>query len=276
MDIRTVKKLLKKYGIRPSKRMGQNFLVDKTVSKKIIRASNLSKGDTVVEIGPGIGNLTLELAEKANTVISIEKDKEMARALREILKMNNIYNVRVIEKDALKINLSLYIKKPYKVVANIPYYITSPLIRKFLEASRKPKEILLMVQKEVAERICAKPPKMNLLAVSVQAYSNPKILFSVSKKSFWPQPKVGSALIELTPKENGLQEVSRKNFFEVVKAGFSQPRKKLINNLSKKMKLDKQNVRKWLLENGVGEHERAQNLTLNNWQKLAKNYKIQH
>ena len=219
----TVKELLRKHNIRPSKRLGQNFLIDKDVLKKIIEAAELpasppaspnrgeSQGwkpdDIVLEIGPGLGILTLELAKRVKQVIAIEKDRTLCQILENILKSKGINNVKVINKDVLKIASSMLVSrglKNYKVVANLPYYITSPVIRKFLECNetrqRYMRYMVLMVQKEVAQRIVARPPKMNLLAVAVQFYAQPKIIDYVSKNSFWPQPKVDSAIIKIIPK----------------------------------------------------------------------------
>jgi 16S rRNA (adenine1518-N6/adenine1519-N6)-dimethyltransferase len=164
-------------------------------------------------------------------------------------------------------------------VANLPFYLTAPVIRKFLESDCQPKEMILMVQKEVGQRICAKPPDMNLLAVSVQFYAEPKIISYISKKSFWPQPKVDSAIIKITPL--GLSEIStivrlldRDLFFRIVKAGFSQPRKQILNNLSKKLKLNKEEVKSWLLKNNIQPGQRAETLTIKDWINLTKSLKI--
>jgi len=274
MNLRTVKKLLRKYDIYPSKRLGQTFLINEGVFQKIIKAANLSKNDVVLEIGPGIGNLTLELARKVKKVVAIEKDKKMCEALKEILINLDIKNVEIINQDVLKTDPEIYTLKPYKIVANLPYYITSPIIRKFLEMKKQPKEMILMVQKEVAKRICAKPPKMSILAVSVQFYAKPKIISFVSKKSFWPQPKVDSAIIKITPGRSVYAiDVNPLLFFKIVKAGFSHPRKQLINNLSKKLKVEKEKVRNWLLENRIQPNQRAETLTLKDWINLTNNYK---
>lgn len=157
----------------------------------------------------------------------------------------------------------------FKVVANLPYYIVSPTIRKFLENTGvQPLQMILMAQKEVAQRICAKPPDMNLLAVSVQFYAEPKIIAYVSKKAFWPSPKVDSAIIKIVPKlqRSDLCQL----FFRIVKAGFSQPRKQLINNLSKGLKIDKEKVKNWLLKNGIQPTQRAETLSLDDWLRLVK------
>jgi len=277
MRLREVKNLLKRYNIRPSKRLGQNFLIDERVLRKIIEAAELSKNDTVLEIGPGIGNLTLELAKRVKRVIAVEKDLKMIEILNGVLKRRNVKNVKILKGNILKMNLPKlqtavsFLGRKYKLVANIPYYLTSRLIRKFLEMENKPKLIVLMVQKEVAERICANPPNMSLLAVSVQFYSGPKIISFVSKNSFWPQPKVDSAIIRLKVKGERLK-INANLFFKIVRAGFSQPRKQLINNLSKKLGIDKIKVREWLLKNNIQPSQRAETLTIEDWLKLTENF----
>jgi len=229
--------ILKQYNIKPSKRLGQNFLIHKRVLKKIINAAKLKSDDTVLEIGPGLGILTIELAKRVKKVIAIEKDKRMCEILKQMLDVRDVRNVRIIKKDILKIpNYELPITD-YKLIANLPYYITSPVIRKFLEinppAGGKPQLMILMVQKEVAQRIIAQPPHMNLLAIAVQFYAKPEIISCVSKKSFWPIPKVDSAIIKIFPRESALLSASiRDKFFELVKTGFSSKRKMLLKTAS--------------------------------------------
>jgi 16S rRNA (adenine1518-N6/adenine1519-N6)-dimethyltransferase len=262
------KEILKKYRIFPSKRLGQSFLIDKKVLKKIVEAAELSKNDIVLEVGPGIGNLTKELAKRAKKIIAVEKDKRMVEILEETLE--DFKNVKIVRADILKFPIHQLQTTDYKLVANIPYYLTSYLIRKFLELKNKPKLIVLMVQKEVAQRICAKPPKMNLLAVSVQFYAKPKIISFVSKNCFWPRPKVDSAIIKIKPLVNAEKRlIDADLFFRIVRAGFSQPRKQLINNLSKKLKKDKKIVRDWLLKCNIPPNKRAQALSIEDWKKLA-------
>jgi len=265
-----IKDLLKKYNLKPSKKFGQHFLIDKNILKKIVKVANLKKEDIVLEIGSGIGNLTQELAKRVKKVVAIEKDLKMIEILKETLR--DFKNVEIIQGDVLKLDPKSYTLKPYKIVANLPYYIVSPVIRKFLETKNPPKEMILMVQKEVAQRICTKPPKMNLLAVSVQFYSKPEILFYVPKNSFWPQPKVDGAIIKIVPKRKSRRTVLRKLFFKIVKAGFSQPRKQIVNNLSKMLKLDKEETKKWLLRNRVGPNQRAETLSIEDWLNLTKTY----
>ncbi|MDP3882777.1 MAG: 16S rRNA (adenine(1518)-N(6)/adenine(1519)-N(6))-dimethyltransferase RsmA, partial [Candidatus Staskawiczbacteria bacterium] len=223
-----IKELLTKHNSKPNKLLGQNFLIDKNVLSKIVVASGLKKSDTVIEVGPGIGTLTKELAQNAGKVIAIEKDRNMFPILKETL--SDYKNIEIVQGDILKIQVSEFIRNSkseiqnYKVVANIPYYLTSPLIRKLLESGTQPSEIILMIQKEVAQRICAKPPNMSLLAVSVQFYAEPKIMSYVSKNCFWPAPKVDSAIIKIIPKTPGVDGetpgVGAELFFKIAKAGF--------------------------------------------------------
>ena len=250
-------------------------MIDKRVIKKIIKGAQLQAKDIVLEIGPGIGTLTQEIAEKTKLVIAIEKDPKMVRILEEILKMEKYRNVKIIQDDILKINLKSYNLnlKSYRVVANLPFYLTAPLIRKFLETEFPPELMVLVVQKEVAQRICARPPKMNILAVSVQFYAKAEIISYISKKSFWPQPKVDSAIIKIIPTKRG--KVIRGSgkvdlFFRIVKAGFSQPRKQLANNLSKKLELNKEEIKSWLLKNNIQPNRRAETLTIKDWLNLTK------
>ena len=250
--------ILKKYNIKPNKKLGQNFLVDKSVLKKIIQTSELSSKDVVLEIGPGLGVLTQELAKRVKKVIAVEKDRTLSRLLKDILKAEGVSNVKVINKDVLQISNSQFLISNYKLIANLPYYITSPVIRKFLETDNPPQLMVLMVQKEVAQRIVAKPPKMNRLAVAVQFYGKPKIISYVSKKSFWPIPEVDSAIIKIIPQP--IPKIDTKKFFELVKAGFSTKRKMLKNNL----KIKESTLKKL----GINPKARAENLTIKDWLKI--------
>jgi len=287
-----LKKLLKTFGVRPSKRLAQRFLVDRGTIKKIIQAAEINLNDTVLEIGPGPGALTKELVKKSKKVIAVEKDPRMCQILGKELK--DFKNVKIIRGDILNLlnpkseirnpkqipNSKFQIPKNYKVVANLPFYITAPVIRKFLESKTPPKEMILVVQKEIARRICPRPPKlkerrrgkspnMNLLAVSVQFYAKPEIISYISKKSFWPVPKVDSAIIKITP-INTNQNTNQHKFFKVVKAGFLHPRKQLINNFSEGLKIKKEKIEKWLLENRVRPEQRAESLSINDWLNLTK------
>jgi len=293
-----LKTILKKYDLKPNKLLGQNFLIDRAVLEKIIGAADLSKKDTVLEVGPGLGILTEELAKRAGEVIAVEKDKRLVSFLQK--RFDRVKNIDILQGDAMKFNSpqpplklrggegELY---HYKLVANIPYYLTSHLIRKFLEAKNPPREMILMVQKEVAQRICANPPEMSLLAVSVQFYAEPKIMSFVSKKSFWPRPKVDSAIIKITPRnlpplqrgiEGDLKTITKilpnpplpkegtEHFFRIVHAGFSHPRKQLINNLNSDLKIDRAKIAAALKKIGLASEQRAETLSVNDWKKLTE------
>lgn len=277
---KVIKKLLGRFRIKPLKRFGQNFLIDPRIIKKIIKAAELSPQDLILEIGPGVGTLTQQLALKAKKVIAVEKDPKMVEILKQTL--SDFKNVKIIQEDILKFkpkNEKLQIRN-YKIVANLPYFLVSPVIRQFLETIEdRPLYLILMVQKEQAQRICAQPPEMNLLAIFVQFYASPKIISFVSKKSFWPQPKVDGAIIKITPngKKNAMTELlpsERELFFKIVRAGFSHPRKQLINNLSKKLKIEREKIKNWLLKNNIQPSQRAETLDLKDWIKLTKNFKM--
>src|SRR3989344_1261404 len=264
-----VKNLLHKYNAYPSKGMGQNFLINKKTLQTIIKAANLHPQDTVLEVGPGIGILTQELAQQVKQITAIEKDRNMVEILKETMK--DYPNVEVLNQDILAFldsQNSFQKSGSYKVVANIPYYLTSPLIRKLLESPHQPQEIILMVQKEVAQRITAAPPNMNLLAVSVQYYATPKIIAYVSKECFWPKPKIDSAIIRITPIQQS-KDISYEKFFRIVRAGFSQPRKQLGNNFSQKLKMNREEVEVWLSKNNINPKQRAETLTIKDWEGLT-------
>jgi len=275
-----MKNLFKKYHLKPNKRLGQNFLISQKVLRRIIQTAELSKKDIVLEIGPGLGALTQELAQRAKKVIAVEKDKRMVEILKNTLKDRQ--NIEIIHGDILDIirdspsdtvldsrtvseGLSL------KIVANIPYYLTSPLIRLFLELKTPPQEMILLIQKEVAQRICAKPPKMSLLAVAVQFYSQPKIISYVSKKSFWPQPKVDSAIIKIGQIKKP-KNINQEKFFRIVKAGFASPRKQLANNLSQKLNLAQREIKKALTQCHLDIQVRAENLSVEDWLELFHHF----
>ena len=264
--------LLKKHSLRPSKGLGQNFLINRGVIKKIIETSEIKPEDIILEIGPGLGTLTVELAKKAKKIIAVEKDPKMVDILKETLE--SFSNVEIIQEDILSsaLNISMRAISGYKMVANLPYYIVAPVIKKFLEEKNLPEKMILMVQKEVGQRICAKPPKMSLLTVSVQFYAKADLIFHVSKKSFWPEPKVDSAVIKIVPHPFSAKNSRhfRERFFKIVKAGFSQPRKQLLNNLSKGLKLNKEKIKSWLLKNKINPGQRAETLSVKDWLKLTQ------
>ena len=220
--------------MKPIKGLGQNFLKDNRAIKRVIDGADLSEKDIVLEIGPGKGALTKELLKKAKKVIAIEKDRNLVKILRE--KFESSDNLEIIEKDILNYELGI-MNYEYKIVANLPFYITGAIIRMFLEADNPPKQLTLIIQKEVAQRICDKK-KSSILSLSVLFYANPKIISYISKRSFSPAPKVDSAIIQITPIKNKYK-ADPKKFFKIVKAGFSHPRKQLANNLSTELNIDK-------------------------------------
>jgi len=275
---RNIKNLFKKYKIRASKGLGQNFLIDKKAVKKFIESAYLKPNDVILEIGPGLGVLTQELAEKVKKVMAVEKDPKMTRILlNDELRIIKTKNVEIIQGDILKIlNSKFKIDNSYKVVANLPFYLTAPVIRKFLESNHQPREIILIVQKEVGQRICAQPPDMNLLAVAVQIYAKPKIVSYISRQSFWPKPKVDSAIIRIAPliKAHKKLKINVNLFFKIVRAGFSQPRKQLLNNLSKTLELNKEKTKSWLLKNKIQPSQRAESLEVRDWINLTKSFTL--
>jgi len=271
-----VKKLLKNKGIKPKKQLGQNFLIEKNIVEKIITAADVKGNDIVLEVGAGIGVLTQSLAKKAKKVIAVEKDKNLVELLKNRLK--GFKNIGIISGDILKINIEKLIgKEKYILVANIPYYITAPFIDKFLKSSLKPKTMVLMLQKEVAQRICSDPPKMNRLAVLAQFYASPEIIQIISKNSFWPKPKIDSAVLKLKIKKDRQQLKSKlfeEKFFKVVKIGFSHPRKQIINNLKNGFNLSFEQTINVLKLAKVPAKKRAENLSLKDWTKITLNFKL--
>lgn len=259
--------------LRPSRELGQNFLVDPGALQEIVGAASLSASDTVVEVGPGLGVLTHELVKQAGRVIAIELDKRLAARLGDEFQANA--NLTVVQSDVLRVNLGeLLADTPYKVVANLPYQITSAIIRHFLEVTPAPDVLVIMVQLEVAQRIVAKPPDMSVLAHSVQFYAEPSIVTRVPGASFVPAPKVDSAVLRLVRRPAPLVQVDDVNaFFRTIKAGFLQARKKLSNALpsglaSMGVKIDKEAVGQVLLAAGVDPARRAETLTTHEWARV--------
>jgi 16S rRNA (adenine1518-N6/adenine1519-N6)-dimethyltransferase len=254
--------------------LGQNFLIDGGILKKITAAAELTPADTVIEVGPGLGVLTETLVEQAGKVIAIELDSNLA----DILKAHYIDSnkITVINDDVLKINPADILGKQtdYKVVANLPYYITSAVIRHFLEASIKPGILVLMVQKEVAKQITAEPGQMSLLSVSVQLYGKPTIVSKVSSHCFYPAPKVDSAIlkIEVFPQQK-VQNDDITGFFDIVRAGFSANRKQLPNSLANGLKVPKNDILPLLEKAGIDPQRRAETLTIDEWGVLYEVFK---
>ncbi len=224
--------ILKRFGIRMSKKLGQNFLIDEHVVNSIVKAADISQNDAVLEIGPGIGTLTQGLAEAGADVTAVEIDRRLIEVLAKTLE--GYENIRVVHGDILRIDIGKEVAAPkYKVVANLPYYITTPIIMGLLEAHMPVELLVTMVQKEVAQRMVAVPGTKDYgsLSVAVQYYTKPEIMFVVPPASFIPPPAVDSAVIRCTVREKPPVEVNEKIFFRVVKAAFAQRRKTLSNTL---------------------------------------------
>ena len=266
------KSQLHRLGTRAKKGLGQHFLVDRGVLEKIISAAELEPSDTVIEVGPGLGVLTGELVKKAANVIAIEADSKLASSLQKTF--SKIPQLTVLNADVLEIDPGeIFAKKrqSYKIVANLPYYIAAPILRHFLEASLKPSLMVVMVQKEVGQSIVAAPGDMSILGISVQLYGKPTIVDYVPAQSFYPQPKVDSAIvrIEVYPKP-AIEVESIAGFFEIVKAGFSAPRKQIRNSLALGLQLDSAAVVELLQQVGLAPQRRPETLSLEEWAKLHR------
>ncbi|MBI2064937.1 MAG: ribosomal RNA small subunit methyltransferase A [Candidatus Yanofskybacteria bacterium] len=262
--------------VNAKKSLGQNFLVNPHILDKIISAAEVTKNDTILEIGPGTGNLTKKLAEKADRVIAVEKDHRLIKTLEETFRTSS--NVEIVEGDILKLEIEKLFENcklktencHFKVVANIPYYITSRFLRILLEEWPKPELVVLTVQKEVAMRIIAKPPHMNLLALSVQFYAKPEVIGNISKNNFRPIPKIDSAIIRLQPKSI----IRDPQLFNLIRAGFSEKRKQLAGTLPKKLKVTKEKILEAVKKTQINEKIRAENLSLVQWIELKKHLDI--
>jgi len=241
---------------KPKKSLGQNFLKSQKALKDIVSAGKISTDETVLEIGPGKGALTKELIEAGAKVIVIEKDNRLIEELKE-----KFPNIQIIHGDALEFNPD-DIKGDYKLIANIPYYITGEIIEKFLSTDHQPKTIVLMVQKEVAKRIVSSDKKESILSIAVKAYGTPKYIGAVSKRYFSPAPKVDSAIIaiENISKEN-FKDTTEEHFFNVIKTGFAHKRKKVLSNLKEKFNVTKIDV---------PINTRAEELGIDKWLEIAR------
>lgn len=276
-DIGTIKDILSRHGFTFSKSLGQNFLINPSVCPKMAELSGADSGVGVIEVGPGIGVLTNELCRLADKVVAIELDRRLLPVLEETL--SEYENLKVINDDILKIDLHNLIREEFGgmdviVCANLPYYITSPVIMKLLEDKLPISSITVMVQKEAAQRICAGvgTRQSGAVTVSVNYYAAPKMLFSVSAGSFMPAPKVDSAVIRLDIlKEPPVMVGDEGKFFSVVKAAFSQRRKTLANSLSSGLCRSKDEVNALLEYSGILPNSRAEQLSLADFAAIANN-----
>ncbi len=263
------KDILQQHGLEPKKSLGQNFLFDENVLRRIVDAAELGPEDAVLEIGPGLGSLTKLLAETAVSVTTVELDERFIPILR--LELAPYPHVRLVHGDILEQDPAGWFSGPYKVVANVPYYITGAILRHLLEGAHKPTLLVLTVQKEVAERVTAVPPNMSLLAASVQFYGRAEKVADIKAGSFWPAPEVDSAVLRIALHETLPSPASEQVFFRLVRAGFSQKRKQLQKNL-RQLGLDKQEIGEMLQEAGVDGRARAETLTMTQWQALTDIY----
>jgi 16S rRNA (adenine1518-N6/adenine1519-N6)-dimethyltransferase len=262
--------VLKRYGLRASKSLGQNFLQDPFALESIVSAAEITRTDTILEIGPGLGSLTRYLAISARRVVAVELDVKLIPPLEAILAPYQ--NVRVVNGDILELSPDgLIEEKDYLVVANIPYYITSAVIRHLLESKNKPRRIVLTIQKEVAKRICTDPGDMSLLALSVQVYGKPRIAANIPASAFFPAPNVDSAVlcVDIYPNPQIKTELLEA-FFKLIKAGFSQKRKTLRNSLSAGLHIATTDSADLLMRAGIDPQRRAETLSIQEWERLCE------
>jgi 16S rRNA (adenine1518-N6/adenine1519-N6)-dimethyltransferase len=265
--------LLKRYDLRPHKGLGQNFLQDPLALENIVSAAEIQPSDTVLEIGPGLGSLTRYLAVSAKEVVAVELDENLLPPLRGVLAPYR--NIRLLHGDILKLSpKDLNLENDYIVVANIPYYITSAVIRHLLESASKPRRMVLTVQKEVAQRICAEAGDMSLLALSVQIYGKPRIAAQIPANAFFPAPKVDSTILIVDLYSSSrIREELLNTFFNLIKAGFSQKRKTLRNSLSSGLHIPPTAAADLLTQGNVDPRRRAETLSIEEWEKLSELFK---
>ncbi len=266
----SLKDTLTHLGIEPKKSLGQNFMVEPAILDQIADAAEVGPEDCVLEIGAGLGVLTAVLARRARRVIALEIDSKFIPVLHQ--DFADQPQVEVVQGDVLKFDIFGLLGDDlgnYKVAANLPYYITSPILRLFLEGDFPPYLMVTTVQYEVAERMVATPNDMNLLAVGVQLYGSPQIIRRLSPGIFYPQPRVDSALIRIDPHpDQPIPPEERKQFFRMVRAGFSQPRKQVKNALAAGLHLDRETVVNWLTAAEIDPRRRAETLSLEDWLTL--------
>ncbi len=270
-DMRELRNLLYAHNMRPNKSFGQNFLIDRSVLMRIVEAAEITASDSILEVGAGTGVLTRELAQRAQRVIAVELERDMLALLAKTTQ--RYANVELLARNLLFLNpVDVFGNAPYKLVANLPYYITAPTFRHFLESENPPQCIVVMVQQEVAQRIVAAPGDMSLLAVSIQFYGRPRIIEQVPASAFYPAPKVDSAIlrIDVNPQhalnpQTPLTIEERDRFFRVVQAGFSEKRKQVHNSLSRGLHRKDEDVRAWLATANIDPSRRAETLSIEEW-----------
>jgi 16S rRNA (adenine1518-N6/adenine1519-N6)-dimethyltransferase len=267
-----VRNLLRQHDLRPRKSLGQNFLVDNGALEKVVDAAEIEAVDVVLEIGAGLGSLTRFLSNVARKVVAVELDANLIPVLETVLGPEG--NVELVVGDILKLDPTRLISvDQYLVVANIPYYITSAIFRHLLESKRKPRRIVMTIQKEVAQRICALPGNMSLLALSVQVFGTPKIVARIPAGAFYPAPTIDSAVIRVDLYSTPLVDPDQlDSFFQLTKSGFGQKRKMLRKSLSAGLAWTVPQVEEMLIKNDVDPTRRAETLSLDEWQRLTTYY----
>ncbi|HTI13859.1 MAG TPA: 16S rRNA (adenine(1518)-N(6)/adenine(1519)-N(6))-dimethyltransferase RsmA [Dictyobacter sp.] len=267
-NARELKQLLLAHNMRPNKSFGQNFLIDRNILNKIVTAAEITPDEQVLEVGAGTGVLTQQLAQQARRVVAVEIERDMLTLLAKTTAAHP--NVELVAQNLLFLNpTDIFGQEPYKLVANLPYYITAPTFRHFLESDNAPRLLVVMVQLEVAQRIVARPGDLSLLAVSIQFYGEPTIVARVPAQSFYPAPKVDSAILRIDlHKQTPLTRQERDGFFRVVQAGFSERRKQLHNSLTHGLHYKNEIVRSWLATAGIDASRRAETLSIEEWLQL--------
>lgn len=267
-NIRELRHLLYAHNMRPNKSFGQNFLVDREVLTKIVEAADIQSDDCILEVGAGTGVLTRELARRAERVVAVELERDMLALLAKTT--GHLANVELVARNMLFLDpVEIFQQHPYKLVANLPYYITAPTFRHFLESANAPTLMVVMVQWEVAQRIIAQPGDLSLLAVSVQFYGKPRIMTKVPAQAFYPAPKVDSAILRIDVDPHPpLTQDERESFFRVVQAGFSERRKQLHNSLAHGLHQKDAVVRTWMEAAAINVSRRAETLSIEEWLRL--------
>ncbi len=267
-NIRELRNFLYAHHIRPDKAFGQNFLVDHSILRQIVEAAEIHADDQVLELGAGTGVLTRELATRARRVVAVELERKMLTLLAKTTR--NCANVEILERNLLYVDpTQIFGSEPYKLVANLPYYITAPTFRHFLESANPPRLFVVMVQYEVAQRIVAGPGDLSLLGVSIQFYGKPKIIVHVPARAFYPAPKVDSAILRIDLKDEApLTTKERDSFFRLVQAGFSERRKQLHNSLAHGLHRKNVEVQAWLQVANIDPSRRAETLSIEDWLRL--------
>ncbi len=276
MLLSQAKALLHRYDLKAQKRLGQHFLIDEDILASIVAAAGLTSRDIVIEVGPGLGVLTRRLAEAGARVLAVELDARLVELLKK--ELASFSNVEIIHADILKLSPRQLLEgystsaepvPDYKVVANLPYYISSPVLRHFLQDSLKPASMLVMLQKEVGEAVAASPGKMRLLSVIIQFYGRPTIVSYVPAKSFYPSPKVDSVVLRIDSYARPPIEVQDvESFFDIVSCGFRAPRKQLRNSLSQALEMPSSQTAQLLERAEIDARRRAETLSLAEWEKL--------